>query len=52
MIEGVFGAVSDLYRREYLPALEPCTRQTNSYLLKNYIEPKFVRISMKWFWIS
>jgi len=36
-----FSAVTRLYRDEHLKALQHSTRQTNSYLLKNYIEPKF-----------
>jgi integrase len=37
----LFGAITSLYRKEHLQNLEHSTRQTNSYLLKNYIEPKF-----------
>jgi integrase len=46
-VEGLFGAVIDLYRKDHLPNLEPSTQQTNSYLLKNYIEPKFGKVPIR-----
>ncbi|MGO8759931.1 MAG: tyrosine-type recombinase/integrase [Terracidiphilus sp.] len=40
-VDALFGAITALYREKHLPGLEPSTRQTNSYILKNYIDPKF-----------
>ncbi len=46
-VEGIFGSVIDLYRKEHLPGLEHSTQQVNSYLLRNYIEPKFARAAIR-----
>jgi integrase len=46
-VEGIFGSVIDLYRKEHLPGLEHSTQQVNSYLLKNYIEPKFASAAIR-----
>ena len=36
-----FGAITELYRTKHLPTLRHSTQNTNSYLLKNYIEPRW-----------
>lgn len=41
-----FGMVTALYRAKHLPTLRHSTRQANSYLLKNYIEPKWENESL------
>jgi len=46
-IGATFGAITRLYRDKHLPDLEHSTRQTNSYLLKNYIEPRFDRAPIR-----
>jgi hypothetical protein len=40
-VDAVFGTIIDLYRTKHLPGLEHSTQQTNTYLLDNYIDPKF-----------
>lgn len=36
-----FGAITELYRARHLPTLRHSTQNTNAYLLKNYIEPRW-----------
>ncbi len=45
-VDALFGAVTGLYRTEHLPDLEPSTRQLHTYLLNNYIEPKFADVAI------
>jgi integrase len=40
-VDAHFLAIIKLYKAKHLPALEPSTQQTNSYLLDKYIEPRF-----------
>ncbi len=42
-----FGAITEVYRAEHLPTLRHSTQETNSYLLKNYIEPKWTDESLR-----
>ncbi len=46
-VDVLFGAVTGLYRTEHLPDLEPSTRQLHTYLLNNYIEPKFAKVAIR-----
>lgn len=36
-----FGVITELYRAEHLPTLRHSTQQVNTYLLKDYIEPRW-----------
>ena len=40
-VDALFGDITTLYREDHLPTLEPSTRQTNAYLLRRYVEPRF-----------
>lgn len=40
-VDAKFGAITELYRAQHLPTLRHSTQNTNSYLLKNYIEPQW-----------
>lgn len=42
-----FGAITALYRSEHLPTLRHSTQQTNGYLLKNYIEPRWSDVDLQ-----
>ncbi len=42
-----FEAITELYRSEHLPTLRHSTQQTNGYLLKNYIEPRWSNESLQ-----
>ena len=42
-----FGAVADVYRREHLPTLRNSTRQKNSYLLRDFIEPRWADVPLQ-----
>ena len=42
-----FGAITTLYRVEHLATLRHSTQQTNGYLLKNYIEPRWSDIPLQ-----
>ena len=45
--ECLFGTITELYRKKHLPDLEVSTRQTNEYLLDNYIEPRFWKTDIR-----
>jgi integrase len=36
-----FGVITELYRAEHLPTLRHSTQQANTYLLRDYIEPRW-----------
>jgi len=40
-VDALFGVITTLYKEEHLPGLQPSTQQTNMYLLRDYIDPKF-----------
>ena len=42
-----FGVITELYRAKHLPTLRHSTQQTNKYLLKDYIEPRWAGESIE-----
>jgi len=46
-VDALFGAITNLYRHERLSDFEHSTRQTNTYLLKSYIEPQFKDVPIR-----
>lgn len=45
--DATFRTITEIDRKDHLPGLEHATQEFNSYLLRNYIEANFGRISLR-----
>lgn len=46
-VDAKFEAITELYRSEHLPTLRHSTQQTNKFVLRRYIEPKWTGVNIR-----